>query len=69
MKVDEELLGMFWLLDYKGFIHIPKSDPWSIWGSADDLASVFSMKRLATKGLMGDSMQPHVPVHNTNLGM
>ena len=34
----EELLGMFCLLDDKGVIHIPESQPWWIGGSGDGLA-------------------------------
>ena len=50
----EELLGIFFLVDNKGVIHVPKPDPVRLGKVLRALASKFSMNRLATKGLMGE---------------
>ena len=54
IKVGKELLGVFCLINNKGVIHAPKQDPWGFGEVLSSLASKSSIKRLATKGLMGD---------------
>ena len=57
VDVMQKLLTVFYLLDDKGVISIPKSKPWWIGGSADiPLDSNSSMNKLATIGLMGENM-------------
>ena len=56
INVLEELIDMLCLLDDKGVIHIPEPKPGWTGDSADDLASISSMNRLATRGLIGETM-------------
>ena len=69
IKVDEELFGVFCLVDNEGVIHVSKPDPGGKGEVLMALASKSSMSRLATKVLMGESIAAPVPVYNIYLGM